>query len=317
MNSEKSLHNESYDSLYLNKYLYDYIMRRNLLLIISLLLGIGIYAQDSLIAYYPLLEDGKDITGNGNEMMLTNAVFQNGGVYSNGIYYGNNTSGTEIRCPGVSGFNFDDFTVSLEFMIEEYPGFRTPIIIAGNSWRWMGTYVEDNQLAFMANDGSVYEKPGVAIAKNQWYKLTFNYSKAEAKARFYLNDDLVFIMEQLDLEHNNDGIFSNQHAGSGETFMGYWKNLQYFNRSHLAGIKTNKEFDNVSTFINSSGLIINDNSNLRGLKVKLYDIPGNELYNFKIQKGTNTIKIPDSQKIIIVLLYDEQGNSISRKLIVF
>lgn len=290
-------------------------MRRNLLLIISLFLGIAIYAQDSLIAYYPLLTDGNDITGNGNELMLTNAVFQNDGVYSNGIYYGNNNSGTEILCPKVAGFDFDDFTVSLEFMIEEYPGFRTPIIIAGNSWRWMGTYIEDNKLAFMANDGSVYEKSGVAVAKNHWYKLTFNYNKNEAKARFYLNGDLVFAKEQLTLNHNDDGIFANQHAGSGETFKGYWKNLEIFNRSHLTGTKTNNEFDNIRAFINSSGLIINDNSNLRGLKVKLYDILGKELYNLKIDKGTNTIKIPDSQKIIIVHFYDEQGNNFNRKLI--
>jgi hypothetical protein len=42
--------------------------------------------QELLIAHYPLISDGIDLTGNNAAMTLQNTPFQNGGIYCNGIY---------------------------------------------------------------------------------------------------------------------------------------------------------------------------------------------------------------------------------------
>ena len=45
-------------------------------------------SAQTLLAEYPLLSDGVDISGNNAEMTILEAPFQNGGIYSNGIYTG-------------------------------------------------------------------------------------------------------------------------------------------------------------------------------------------------------------------------------------
>jgi len=51
----------------------------------------------TLIADYPLTSDAVDATGNYGNTTLTNAPFQDGGVYSNGVYNDGTTNGSIIQ----------------------------------------------------------------------------------------------------------------------------------------------------------------------------------------------------------------------------
>ncbi|MFH1845519.1 MAG: hypothetical protein ABIF77_20225, partial [bacterium] len=76
-------------------------------------------AKSEKIAHYPLTSDAVDITGNNGDMTLTNAPFQDGGVYCNGIYPGGDPTATIVMTPEIVGLNPESCAVSAEFKISE------------------------------------------------------------------------------------------------------------------------------------------------------------------------------------------------------
>ncbi|NOY51252.1 MAG: T9SS type A sorting domain-containing protein [Chlorobi bacterium] len=233
------------------------------------------------------MTDAVDATGNLDDISLTNAPFQNGGVYSNGIYYGVDLSGSVIQTPSVANFDFGNFSVMLDFYIEELPDFRTPIIICGLSWRWMGAYIEGDKLVLMANDGSVYELSSTVVSLDQWHNLIINYNSSEQKARIYLDDNLVLTKDIDALNHNNDASFVNEHAGSGETFKGYWKDLKVFNASHIASV--NDIDAGQIKIINTPGRLIVNIGDDDVYKLNVYGLGGNIVANYSLGSGSNTL----------------------------
>jgi hypothetical protein len=255
--------------------------------VIAFLLVFSASAQDSLLANYPLVNDAVDATGNLEEISLTNAPFQNGGVYSNGIYYGVDLSGSVIQTPAIANFDFGNFTVSLDFNIEALPDFRTPIIICGMSWRWMGAYIEGDKLVLMANDGSVYELSADVVSLDQWHNLVINYNSSEQKARMYLDENLVLTKDIDALNHNNDAVIVNEHAGSGETFKGYWKDLKIFNTSHIASVNDiNAQQIKV---INTSGRLLVNIAGDDVYKLNVYGLSGNIVASYSVGPGSNSL----------------------------
>lgn len=244
---------------------------------------------DSLLAQYPLVSDGIDVTGNNVEMMIQNAPFQNGGIYSNGIYIGSDTNGSLIKTPLLNNFDFDEFTISIDFRIESYPSSKNPIIIGGALWRWIGVYVDGDHLAFMANDGSDYVVTDEVITLDKWNILGLTYNKVKKRATMYFNGRLVADEFIPFLEHNDDGRFLNEHGGTGDTYKGLWRNLQVFNQTGLLAIAEFNELEAIKVSVFQSYLKILLPSSEKDVNMKIVDILGKQLSTHSLTDGEISI----------------------------
>lgn len=240
---------------------------------------------DSLLAQYPLVSDGIDVTGNNVEMMIKNAPFQNGGIYSNGIYIGNDTTGSLIKTPLLNDFNFEEFTISIDFRIESYPSSKNPILIGGALWRWIGAYVDGDHLAFMANDGSDYVITDEVITLDKWNILGLTYNKAQKQATMYFNGRLVADVFIPLLEHNDDGRFLNEHGGTGDTFKGLWRNLQTFNQIGLLAVAEFNELERIDVSVFHGYLKILLPQNEKDVNMQIIDVLGKQLGTHSLTEG--------------------------------
>lgn len=267
----------------------------------------------SLLAKYPLITDGIDITGNNTEMSISKAPFQNGGIYSNGIYSGDDTTGSYIQSPQIVDFDFDNLTIITEFLIEEHPEINEPIILIGSGWRWLSAWIEGNKIALKVNDGSFYEVSEVVINLNQWYTVAISYNKSEGKAKLHLDNELIITIEVEEITHGNDAFIVNSDGGIGKAYKGYWKNLEIHNSSTL-GIADNNRMENITVKTLGDQIQIDVPFENTGTSLQMFDISGRKIGEYKLVQGTNSFAVPKGNNIIMIVLNDQKGNRLARKL---
>ncbi len=288
------------------------------LFIFSFILASTFYinAQSSLMANYPLTENGVDVSGQNDSLTLKNVIFQNGGAYSNGIYAGNDTTGSEIMTPPFTTFDYDNFTVYLDFKIEAYPENREPIIIGGYLWRWIGAYVDGDKLAFMANDFSLYEITDKSIPLNQWNKLRISFKKEDDKCSLFLNDSLVSDYTILEFSSGDDPRFVNYHGGSGITFKGYWRNLVFYNSSNPEGIDEISPFENISVSYSNEYLSVNVPGRSGNIVMDIFDVQGSMLKTAWLSKGVNRFTLNLREGVYMLRFKNDKGVGSVKKIMI-
>jgi len=132
------------------------------------------------IANYTLNRTAVDSTGIQSNITLKNAPYQSdGSVYSNGIYpYPDASTGSTIETPMLSSFDFNNFRVSVNFKITSLPSRRSPIIIGGSSYRWIGANIEPNgTVSLLWNNYNItYSSKYVSVGS--FYNITISYNGA-------------------------------------------------------------------------------------------------------------------------------------------
>lgn len=199
-----------------------------------LLFCITIKAQNEFIANYPLLSDGIDITGNNDAMTLINTPFRNGGIYCNGIYASNSSPDfCKASTPDIKNFNFNSFTVSVDFYVNAYK--MQPVFVCGNSYRWIGFYLQPDSTVNLYYNNTNFLNSTTHYNLNQWHKAQVSYDGTIAK--FYLDyteaneKDIQLVYTTSE---NQLGIIN---YAFGQVFNGYIRNLTV----------SNKPITNVST----------------------------------------------------------------------
>ncbi len=278
--------------------------------------SITMHAQSSLLANYPLTKNGIDTSGQNDPMLLKNIVFENGGVYSNGIYSGNDTTGSQIRTPPFTTFDYNNFTVLLDFKIDSYPENSEPIVIGGYLWRWIGAYIDNGKIAFMANDFSTYDVSEISVPLNQWNSIRFSYNKEVGECYFYFNNNLVSSYPITEFNSGDDPRFVNEHGGSGKTFKGYWRNLVFYNSSSIDGIPESNTLNTISINVNSNILNIDVPIQTNGVSLTIVDLQGRVVNTAKLKTGLNTIYLRQQEGVFFVILHKINGESLSRKFII-
>jgi len=267
----------------------------------------------TILAEYPLTEDGVDITGYNNEMNISEAPFQNGGIYSNGIYAGNDENGSSISTPQIVGFNFDDLTIKVEFLIEEYPEHTMPIIMAGSSWRWLSAWMNEDKIALKVNNGSIYEISDVVVSLDQWHSVTISYNKVEGKARLHLNDGLILTVDVEEITNGENARITNYDGGSAKTYKGYWRNMEIHNTAVVANIEDNLMEDiNIELYANKVQINIPYENN--AVRLQMFDLSGRNIGEHNLIQGSNSLAIPKGNSIIMFVLTDQKGNRSVQKL---
>jgi len=283
---------------------------------LMLVATITLNAQSSLLASYPLTENGIDTSGQNDPMLLKNVVFENGGVYSNGIYSGNDTTGSQILTPPFTTFDYNNFTVLLDFKIDSYPENREPIIIGGYLWRWIGAYIDDGKIAFMANDFSTYDVSEISVPLNQWNSIRLSYNKEVGECYFYFNNNLVSSYLIAEFNSGDDPRFGNEHGGLGKTFKGYWKNLVFYNSSSIDGIPESNTLNTISINVNRSFLSIDVPIHTNGVDLSIVDLQGRIVNTSQLKPGLNTIHLSQKDGVFLVILHKMNGERLARKIMI-
>jgi hypothetical protein len=180
------------------------------------------------IAHYPLQSDNLDATGLNGPMTLTNAPFENGGVYCNGIYYPNDTvNGYEVITPSLPQLNFSSFAASIEFRMSEYPVAPfspRPIIICGSSYRFLGAEVyQDGTIALRYNNANVQTTPQV-VGLDSWHHVLVTYDASTTTGKLFL-DGLFVTSAVFTLEHGAARDVLTENPAQGRSFKGWLRHL--------------------------------------------------------------------------------------------
>ncbi len=268
----------------------------------------------TLLAEYPLVSDGVDITGNNGDMTILKAPFQNGGIYSNGIYYGSDTNGSHLQTTQINDFNFDDLAVRVDFQIEEYPEFEKPIIMLGTSWRWLSAWMEENKIGLRVNNGMIKDVSETVVSLNEWHTVTISYNKVEEKAWLHLDGSLILTLDVPELNHGENSSVVNSDGGIGESYKGYWKNLEIHNSAIISGID-NKSFDDIKLTARGSALDISIPEGNGNTKLQIFDVSGRLLGNYKLSEGFNSLDIESAKSLKVLVFSNQTGYKSVKKVI--
>lgn len=188
-------------------------------------------AQDlALIAHYPLNSTANDTTGSYGPMTLQNTVFQNGGLYCNGIYIGDDPTGSHAITPNLVGLRFRKFAMRVEFKVTIMPTPFAPVIIGGNSYRWMGFMVFNDTTICLKYNNSNYLNSTFHFTPNTWHEAYMEYDSTAEVGRIYL-DSILVATQSFAIVHGENKNFGVVDFGSGKTFGGYIRNLRIYSVS--------------------------------------------------------------------------------------
>ena len=174
------------------------------------------------IAFYPLLSDANDASGNLGPMELVNTPFAGGGIYCDGQFHE-----TSATTPPLTGLDFSGVLISAEFMVTNATQ-TAPVFVGGDLWRWGGFYVRgDGRVGLLSND-LLSNAPSLPYATNQWHHAVFLYTETNQTFEIYLDGRLAD-RRQVAINPHDDRTLSVSHYGSGNTFNGYLRNLRVYN----------------------------------------------------------------------------------------
>lgn len=276
-----------------------------------LIAAFGANAQE-LLAEYPLYQNGKDVTGNNTDMTIINAPFQYEAIYSNGIYNGTDPSGSLIQTPLISDFNFDNFSLSLNFMIEDLD-VAMPIIVGGAGHSWIGAVFEFNKIGLLIND-SLVEMTDFEPEANTWYYLGLSYNKAEGYAYLHLNGYLLKSYAVEELYHDNESSFLNAHSHGELAYKGYWRFLKIFNSSEAAGVLNPSLEDDIAINSKKNRIIVDVSNNYNGITMNIFDLSGKVVGTYEMANGNNEIAYPSNSNIVIASFISKDGRVFNRKI---
>lgn len=174
-----------------------------------------------LLANYPLQSDAHDISGQQADAQLTNAPFQDGGVFCNGVYVFN--SGCQITTDNLNGFLFNSFTIEAEFKVSSLN--RMPIFVGGRSWRWIGAYLNADGTTSLLYNNSNYAPCSTTVTPNTWHSARVTYDGAQG--RLYI-DGVLGCAAAFTLEQGGDSDVSVTNFSNATTFLGVIRNLRIY-----------------------------------------------------------------------------------------
>ena len=288
-------------------------------LIVLLLLSSLLNAQDlsnfNLEAHYSFSANGEDVTNNYSDAVTLNVSYSNGGIYSNGIYFGFDPNGTLIVTPNITGFDLDGFAIQIDVRPEEHD---RNLFVGGDFWRWLTIQSSPTgKLEFLMNNGSVLiDSSNVAITLNQWQTISVVYTQSNSKFDAYLNGVLLF---SKNLTHSfvsqDDFTFTCQDASSGENFKGNWRNLKLYN-SGPVGFQHTQEDPSIRVGHSlDSNTIIVQGDQLLGSNFQVLDIQGRTVDSGQFKSNPALIKTKYRQSGSYLLVITDRKFTTIKKIV--
>jgi len=178
----------------------------------------------NLLARYLLSSNGNEASNLAPPMILANAPFGLGGIFCNGIYDGSNApDACKIITPNLTGFNFNNFSISVRFVASETKDM--PVLVGGTSFRWIGFYLFANGHVGLLYNNSNRVDCGLTYAPGTAYQGTVTYDGTTAK--LYLNNVLACV-KPFTLVHGGDANISVTNYSNAQVFKGLIADLRIY-----------------------------------------------------------------------------------------
>jgi hypothetical protein len=179
--------------------------------------NLRVYASGVKIAHYPLAVDGADITKKQAVMSLDNTPFQSPGpgITLAGVY-----NGDLAITPNLTSMNMNEFKLTADFSIAALPATRIPIIVGGNSFRWLGALIEPsgNLTLLYNNTPTLATTVNCSVAAK--HTVSIRYSAASQMASIYLDGALAGTQAIAALTHGDNKNIGTTNYGNGSAFKG-------------------------------------------------------------------------------------------------
>ena len=172
-----------------------------------------------ILAKYPLQSDARDSSGHQADATLTNAPFQDGGVYCNGVYV-YTAGGCQVSTGALTGFNYNAFAIRADFKVGAAQ--RMPVFVGGASWRWIGFYLNADGTTSLLYNNANLAPCTTNYSLNTWHTAWVTYNGSEA--RLYL-DGVQGCSVNFTLEQGGDTDVSVTNFSNASTFQGTIRNL--------------------------------------------------------------------------------------------
>ncbi len=184
-----------------------------------------------LVSHYPMLENGEDLLGNHDDLVLTNVPLDKEmGIFSADHSQTDTFSQVSQVYTFLDLLDLDHFYISLEVNIDSIPDAigrdKRSIFVLGQGWRQLAPVYHQIEKVFRLNYNNWKEASGNApLRYEQWYEVAAAYDLDQGIASFYLDRQLVS-REAVALETNNDRSFALWCNCGPQPMQGYWRNLK-------------------------------------------------------------------------------------------
>jgi len=262
---------------------------KKIILLFTLISASVNYGQNTsgynLLVNYPFTSNLSDTSGNYNDADATNAPFQGGGIYLNGIYNnGNNGNYSQLFTDQISSFDMNKFIVKVDFKLDNSA--NDQILICGKYFRWLTAYTSNNKLELLAYSSSSGNTivTNQTITSNTWYTLGIEYNHDANQIKIYLDNNLVNTTDLpagFTFFYNDDFIFTPEDGGIASIMKGYWRNF-YIYANATTGIDDIYSDKQVSLYPNPSNGMINIDTEIpEPIKsIQVFDSVGKQIGSF-------------------------------------
>ena len=212
------------------------MLTRGSSLVLAAMLTTGFAAaQLQLLAHYPLQTDLLEATATFGPMVLYGTTPPNppaNGLCFNGVYlFSGGTGGQDARTPLMPTLNTSDFQFSVEFQITGLGPNNRPVLMGGNSYRWLGIYTQANGTVGLKHNNSNLAWSTTTVVPGTWYTGTVKYEGGTVE--LYIDGALVLQTAVGPLNTSTNLNFCTNDYSNGSAFYGCIRNLRVYNDTTL------------------------------------------------------------------------------------
>lgn len=302
-------------------------MKNCLVLFASLVLFFGVAdAQQGLIARYPLDSNPNDTTGNYGPMTLINTLFQDGGIYCDGIYkYSGDSNWCQAVTPWIKVINLQAFSMQVKFKVSEY-GINHVLLCgfphSGYTYRWLDFFLMgDSTVAMYDSEDYVFIHSTIRYTINTWHEATVAYDSVLKAAKFYLDTTFAGTVQNLRNRPDTISIDITNDGWSNAVFKGVLSDLRIYSTAAIpTGVRISSAalpegfelYQNYPNPFNPTTVISYQLSGASRVTLKVYDLLGREvatLVNEKQSVGNHSVTFNGGSLPTGVYFYRLQAGS--------
>lgn len=188
-------------------------------------------------AFYPLIEDLEDDTGNYGDVILASktgfpapaAPTLGNPLCHNGVFI-NYDDGQDIRTAWLNGITVDDFQVGAEFKLTAIDEAR-PVFTANLNWRWLGFLVDGDGNVGVRYQGSNVVWSDTKVTAGDWHSALLKFEGGVLHA--FLDDMRVLEVITGPLDHHNSRNFTTNDGQLARALNGCIRNFTLINDTTL------------------------------------------------------------------------------------
>lgn len=189
--------------------------------------------QAQVQALYPLMTDLLDVTNHHGPITLTGSpppAAPSNGVCVNGIH-SFHTGGQDVRTPLLSTLDTNDFEFDVEFNISALPAVRAPVIMGGDSYRFLGICLDANGTVGIKYNNANLAWSQTVLTTSRWYSAALKYEAGEAQ--LWIDGNLVLHRTVGVLNHGNNLNVTTNDFSSSSNFHGCIRFLLILNNTTI------------------------------------------------------------------------------------